>query len=89
MRPTFIGGAKMAIYSLGMRIEKARCTREYSQKYMAKTIGVSTSTWSQYESNNREPKLTNFRKIVETLNVSADWLLGLTDDEPRLKEGNK
>jgi transcriptional regulator with XRE-family HTH domain len=74
------------LYSLGQRIQKARDTRGYTQKYMALEINVSASTWSQYESDKREPSLTHFKQIARKLEVSADWLLGFTDDEPNLKE---
>ena len=76
-------------YSLGLRIEKARDTKGYSQKFMANQLEITPSAWSLYESDNREPTLSHFRKIVELLDVSADWLLGLTDDELRHREGSR
>ncbi|MEH7885124.1 helix-turn-helix transcriptional regulator [Bacillus sp. JJ1609] len=72
-------------YSLGLRIQMARRQRGFTQKYMCHVIKVSAPTWSQYESNNKEPNLAKFRTIAKTLQVSADWLLGLTDHEPNLK----
>ena len=77
------------LYSLGLRIQMARRERDFSQKYMCAILKVSPPTWSQYESDNKIPSLTKFRKIAETLDVSADWLLGFTDDEPRLKGDKK
>lgn len=74
------------MYSLGLRIQKARSTRGFSQKQMAAEIKVSPPTWSLYESDNREPTLDHFRQIVRILDVSADWLLGFTDEESTLKE---
>ncbi|MGD7008795.1 helix-turn-helix domain-containing protein [Metabacillus sp. 84] len=76
-------------YSLGFRLQLARRERGFSQKYMCQILKISAPTWSQYESDNKEPNLTKFRQIVKTLNVSADWLLGLTDHDANLKGGKK
>lgn len=35
---------------------------------------------SNYESGKREPDLSLLKQIVEGYGVSADWLLGLTDE---------
>lgn len=48
-----------------------------SQKEVAESIGVAKSTYSLYESGNREPNVPTIKKIADTLSVSADELLGL------------
>lgn len=65
--------------------ENLRLAREQigmSQKEVAENIGVAKSTYSLYESGNREPNVQTIKKIADCLNVSADTLLGL-DDGPR------
>lgn len=65
--------------------ENLRIARErkgISQKEMAENIGVAKSTYSLYESGNREPNVQTIKKIADILNVSADELLGI-DDEPQ------
>jgi len=53
-----------------------------SQKDVAEKIGVAKSTYSLYESGNREPGVPVIKKIAGVLGVSADELLGLQVDEP-------
>ena len=50
-----------------------------TQKEVADSIGVAKSTYSLYESGNREPNVQTIKKIADTLNVSADDLLGLNE----------
>lgn len=62
-------------------LKEARLKAELSQKEVAENIGVAKSTYSLYESGNREPNVETIKKIADFLNVSADVLLGL-DDTP-------
>lgn len=57
----------------------ARERRNMTQKEVADSIGVAKSTYSLYESGNREPNVQTIKKIADTLKVSADDLLGLND----------
>ncbi len=59
----------------------ARERKGISQKELAEAIGVAKSTYSLYESGNREPNVQTIKKIADVLNVSADTLLGI-DEEP-------
>ena len=59
----------------------ARERKVISQKDLAEIIGVAKSTYSLYESGNREPNVQTIKKIADALNVSADELLGI-DEEP-------
>lgn len=64
--------------------ENLRNAREHnglSQKEVAEKIGVAKSTYSLYESGNREPNVKTIKKISGVLNISADKLLGL-ENEP-------
>lgn len=60
-------------------LKKARLKAGRSQKEVAENIGVAKSTYSLYESGNREPNVDTIKKISDYLNVSADILLGLED----------
>ena len=51
-----------------------------SQKELAEKVGVAKSTYSLYESGNREPNVQTIKKIADILNVSADELLGISDE---------
>lgn len=63
-------------------LKTARERKGLSQKDIAEIIGVAKSTYSLYESGNREPNVQTIKKIADILNVSADELLGI-DDEPQ------
>ena len=62
-------------------LKLAREQKGLSQKDVAEKIGVAKSTYSLYESGNREPNLQTIKKIANVLDVSADELLGI-DTEP-------
>ena len=62
-------------------LRAARERKGMTQKELAENIGVAKSTYSLYESGNREPNVQTIKKIADILNVSADELLGI-DDSP-------
>ena len=62
-------------------LKAARERKNMTQKDVADSIGVAKSTYSLYESGNREPNVQTIKKIADILNVSADNLLGL-DSQP-------
>lgn len=63
-------------------LKKARLRKGLSQVQLAEQLGVAKSTYSMYESGNREPNVQTVKKIADILNVSTDELLGM-DDEPQ------
>jgi transcriptional regulator with XRE-family HTH domain len=50
-----------------------------SQAAFSRFLGISRITVSNYESGDRLPDALNMRLICEKCNVSADWLLGLSE----------
>ena len=65
-------------------LKEARIKKGLSQKEVADNIGVAKSTYSLYESGNREPNVQTIKKIADFLNISADELLGLNDQPTTL-----
>ena len=61
-------------------LKNARERKGMSQKDVAEEIGVAKSTYSLYESGNREPNVQTIKRIADVLNVSADDLLGLNNE---------
>ena len=51
-----------------------------SQNEFAKTLGIPQTSYSRYESGKNEPDYELLVAICRTFGVSADWLLGLTDE---------
>ena len=68
------------------RIRELRKSRHESQGNVADAIGVSVTQVSDMEKGRRT---TTFEKLVllcEHFNISADYLLGLTDEPRPLRE---
>lgn len=61
-----------------IRLRQARKKIGLTQTQLANAIGMTAGGYTNYENSLREPSLATLKKIVRTLNVSADWLLGLT-----------
>lgn len=78
----------MLSMSFGSRIKDLRKELNMSQSDFGKEIGVSGTTISQYESDLRFPDQTILVSICKLLNVSSDFLLGLSDvKSPPLQTG--
>lgn len=65
---------------IGQRINAALAASNMKQKDLAKILGVTDNTISYYCRGARTPKLEQLAQIAKTLNVTTDYLLGLTDD---------
>lgn len=61
------------------RLRNLRIKNVLSQSDVARKIGVSTSTYSAYESGNRAPDQKTLKSISNIFDVSIDYLLGSTD----------
>lgn len=60
------------------RIKTARQLRGMRQQDLAKQIGISQGTLSHWETGVNEPDITSIRKMCAVLDVSAEYLLGLS-----------
>lgn len=69
---------------IGSRIKEARLEKGIKQNKMAELLGISVSTYSNYENNYREPKLDIIHQICEILGIELDELLGLSQFEPEI-----
>jgi transcriptional regulator with XRE-family HTH domain len=61
-------------------MKEARLSRNWSQEDMATFTGVLQNSISRYESGKVQPNADVIIKIAKALDVSTDYLLGLTDD---------
>ena len=60
----------------GQRIREARKKANLTQTELADIIGVKAAEISQYESGKRTPRWPKLNKLLDTLNISADEILG-------------
>lgn len=61
----------MAFYE---RLKEARINARLTQEQLAQKIGVAKSTLSGYESGSREPSVATVAKLLQTLQVDANFL---------------
>lgn len=68
---------------IGERIREARTRAKHNQTSLAELINTSPKNVSRWESGEYTPEAPTIGLIAKALNVSADYLLGLTDDPKR------
>ncbi len=65
---------------IGKRIRKLRMRQKMSQAQLARALKVTPAAISQFESGVRTPTSKALATLAQTLNVSTDYLLGLSED---------
>jgi transcriptional regulator with XRE-family HTH domain len=66
----------------GLRTDRLRATREqrgWSQRELARLCGLGEAQVNKYEKGHTDPSATYLKIMAETLGVSSDYLLGLSD----------
>lgn len=63
------------------RIKLLRLERKFTQKYLAKQLGIIPTAYQRYEYGTREPDLDTLCNISKFFNVTTDWLLGLSNKQ--------
>lgn len=66
----------------GDRLRELRLATGHSQESLAQVLGIGQKQIWRYENEETEPDGETIALIAKTLNISADYLLGLSD-EPR------
>jgi len=66
---------------LGKRIVKLRKEKNLSQSDLAAKVGVSYAQIGRYETKGAQPPAEILKKIAETLDITADYLISGTKDE--------
>jgi transcriptional regulator with XRE-family HTH domain len=68
---------------MALRTDRLRALREqheWSQRELARLCGLGVTMINKYENGESDPSATNLQLIADQLDVSADYLLGRTDD---------
>ena len=71
------------------RIAWLRDCRSISQKEMAEKLGIKQQQYARYEKGIYVMPVTYLKPICEILNVTADYIIGLTENPDTYKENNK
>lgn len=69
----------------GQRLQMLRKERNEKQETIGELLGVSRAQVSEMERGNNGTSLERLALLCEHYNVSADYLLGLTDERRELK----
>ncbi len=64
---------------LNQRIREVRQARGMSQVELARLLGVTKQSISNWENDNIQPSIEMLVKLARALSVSADYLLGLEE----------
>ncbi len=67
--------------TIGTRIKALRLQKKITQPELAELIGVAKSMISQWETLKNEPKACYIYSLATNLNVSADYLLGIENED--------
>ena len=62
------------------KLKAVRVIRDITQAELSKATGIDTSQIANFEFGNRKPSLDNLKKLCVGLNVSADYLLGISEE---------
>jgi len=69
----------MSLKLTGKRLRALRKNKDLSQKELSEKLGISVASISHYENNDKKPKSELIIKLSNFYNVSADYILGLSD----------
>ncbi len=69
--------------SVGTRIKECRKNRGWTQEDLGKRVSVSPQVVSNWERGYSTPDSLHIQSLSAALNVSADFLIGRTDDSER------
>lgn len=64
---------------IGERLKSLRLSKGLSQKNVADSVGMTEAGYQNYEVARRAPTLEKLIALCDFFNVSADYLLGRTD----------
>jgi transcriptional regulator with XRE-family HTH domain len=70
-----MGGYSLERAALGKRIRESRIKKEYTQQYLASKADIGVVYLSEIERGVKMPSLNIFIKIIDALDVSADYIL--------------
>ena len=62
------------------KIKQARIQKGITQREVAAQLGITLGCYAHYENGIREPSIELLPKLCIALDISADYLLGLSDD---------
>src|SRR5258708_28705634 len=71
------------------RLKEVRIRLGLTQNELAQRLGTTQARLADWESGKNAPALKALESLALTLDVSADWLLGLSDEEKTVPNQSK
>ncbi|MCM1228211.1 MAG: helix-turn-helix domain-containing protein [Clostridium sp.] len=62
--------------SFPSKLKKARNDTGFTQREVAKELGITQSVLARYETGKLEPNIEVLGLLIDFYNISADWLIG-------------
>lgn len=62
------------------KLQKARIEKGLSQQQMADLLSMTRGCYAHYEQGVREPTIAVLAKMCRALDLSSDYLIGLSDN---------
>ena len=67
------------------RLKNTREDRDLTQEFVGKLLNKSQQGYNHIETGRAELKIDDLKVLCKFYNLSADYLIGLTDSEEKLK----
>lgn len=74
-------------FTFQKRLNHIMIERKIYPSQLAKIVGISRSLLYGYMQGDNQPTTFNLKKIALRLNISADWLLGISDNKEIVRSG--
>ena len=71
---------KTLVKGMGGRLWKERIIKGFSRRVLGNLCGVTKNTIFNYENEISEPAAAKLKELAEALEVSSDYLLGLSEN---------
>ncbi|HCF49112.1 MAG TPA: transcriptional regulator [Syntrophomonas sp.] len=71
--------------SLGERLRSAREEKGWKQTYVAKILGITSQSLSNYERGDRDPDTSLLARLADLYEVTTDYLLGRDQIEVKME----
>lgn len=71
----------MGMEYFGDKLKALRVSKQMTQQELAGLLGLGAPSISMYEKNQQYPSVEGLMKLCRIFDVSADYLLGFSDDK--------
>lgn len=76
----------LGVIHMKNRLKEVRLSTGMTQEDFAESVGVSKTTYNNYETGRREPRSDFWMAVSDKYNITVDYLIGRSDD-PRGTKG--